>query len=118
MSRLRHLIAEAHRRSLWQVLGIYLVGAWVAYQIVLALVDGIGLPDWVPGFAIVIFVVGLPVVLATAFVNEGPPGRDTLRERPAASDVDPTLFPGPFAERRTDSVPAVAARPAHWLTWR
>ena len=32
MSRLKRLIQEIHRRSLWQVLGIYLVGAWVAFQ--------------------------------------------------------------------------------------
>lgn len=32
MSRLKRLIHEIHRRSLWQVLGIYLVGAWVAFQ--------------------------------------------------------------------------------------
>ena len=31
MSRLKRLIHEIHRRSLWQVLGIYLVGAWVAF---------------------------------------------------------------------------------------
>ena len=32
MSRLKRLIQEIHQRSLWQVLGIYLVGAWVALQ--------------------------------------------------------------------------------------
>jgi hypothetical protein len=32
VSRLKRLIQEIHRRSLWQVLGIYLVGAWVAFQ--------------------------------------------------------------------------------------
>ena len=44
MSRLRGLIQEIHRRSLWQVLGIYLVGAWVALQGIEALVSGLGLP--------------------------------------------------------------------------
>ena len=32
VSRLKRLIQEIHWRSLWQVLGIYLVGAWVAFQ--------------------------------------------------------------------------------------
>jgi hypothetical protein len=32
VSRLKRLIQEIHRRLLWQVLGIYLVGAWVALQ--------------------------------------------------------------------------------------
>ncbi len=71
MSRLTELIHEIHRRSLWQVLGIYLVGAWVAFQGIESLVSGLGLPDWVPGFALVLLIIGLPVVLATASVQEG-----------------------------------------------
>jgi TolB-like protein len=53
------------------VLGIYLVGAWVAFQGIEALVSGLGLPEWVPGLAVVLLIVGLPIVLATAFVREG-----------------------------------------------
>ena len=34
MSGLRRLIQEIHRRSLWQILGIYVVGSWVALQVV------------------------------------------------------------------------------------
>jgi hypothetical protein len=29
---LKRLIHEIHRRSLWQVLGIYFVGAWLTFQ--------------------------------------------------------------------------------------
>ena len=32
MTRLRQLIHEIHRRSLWQVLGIYVVGSWFVLQ--------------------------------------------------------------------------------------
>jgi len=71
VSRPRQLIQEIHRRSLWQVLGIYLVGAWVAFQGIEALTDGLAMPEWVPGFAVVLMIVGLPIVLATAFVQEG-----------------------------------------------
>ena len=42
MSRLKRLIQEIHRRSLWQVLGIYLVGARVAFQGIEALASGLG----------------------------------------------------------------------------
>ena len=52
MSRLKRLIQEIHRRSLWQVLGIYLGGAWVALQGIEALVSVLGLPEWVPGVAL------------------------------------------------------------------
>ncbi len=33
MTRLRQLIHEIHRRSLWQVLGIYLVGSWLVLRL-------------------------------------------------------------------------------------
>ena len=32
MSRLKRVIQEIHRRSLWQALGIYLAGPWAAFQ--------------------------------------------------------------------------------------
>jgi eukaryotic-like serine/threonine-protein kinase len=88
VKRLRAIIIEVHRRSIWQVLGVYLVGSWLGYQVILALTDGLGLPQWVPPFAVVLFIIGLPIVLATAFVQEGPPAA-----RPAAPR-DPTLLPG------------------------
>ena len=71
---INRLIVEVHRRSLWQVLTIYAVGSWVALQVVEALTNSAGLPDWVPGFALVLLILGLPIVLATAFVQEGLPG--------------------------------------------
>ena len=86
MTRLKQLIHEVHRRSLWQVVGLYAAGAWLCYQVVLGIVDGVGLPDWVPPLAIVLFLIGLPIVVATAFVQEGGPSReDFRREEPAAS---------------------------------
>jgi eukaryotic-like serine/threonine-protein kinase len=122
MDSLRRIIAEVHRRSLWQVLTIYLVGAWMAYQVVLGVTDGIGLPDWVPAFAFVLFVIGLPIVIATAFVNEGPPTRDALRGTGSIELRDATLFPGGAGDEwGAGDGETPAARPAptsHWLTWR
>lgn len=118
MPRLRRIVAEVHRRSLWQVLSIYLIGAWVAYQVILGLTDGIGLPAWVPGFAFVLFLVGLPIVIATAFVNEGPPGRDLLR-RPPDLLTDLTLAPELAGRDASAARPtAVPERAPQWLTWR
>ncbi|MEE8192074.1 MAG: tetratricopeptide repeat protein, partial [Gemmatimonadales bacterium] len=85
MSSIKQLVLEIHRRSLWQVLGIYAVASWVIYQIVQSLTEGLGLPDWFPALAIVLLLVGLPIVLATAFVQEG---------APLVSRRDPTLLPG------------------------
>ncbi len=73
---LKRLIHEIHRRSLWQVLGIFLLGGWLAFEVVQTLTEGLGLPEWFPALAVVLLIIGLPVVLATAFVQEGGPGRD------------------------------------------
>ncbi len=77
MDHLRRLVREAHRRSLWQVLGVYLVTAWIVVQVVNELTRAAGLPDWVPPFALVLLLIGFPVVVATAVVQEGGPGQDT-----------------------------------------
>jgi len=75
MDRLRQLILEMHRRSIWQVLSVYLLGAWIAYEVILNLTEGMGLPAWVPPLALALFIIGLPMVLATAMVQEGGPGQ-------------------------------------------
>jgi len=71
MSRLKQLIHEVHRRSLWQVLGIYVVGGWIALQVVDTMAGALKLPDWSSPVALLLLIIGLPIVLATAFVQEG-----------------------------------------------
>jgi len=46
------LIHEIHRRSIWQVLGIYLPSCWVIFQGIQTIVEGLPLPEWMPGFAV------------------------------------------------------------------
>jgi eukaryotic-like serine/threonine-protein kinase len=114
MNRLRALIREIHRRSLWQVVGIYAAGSWLGYQVILALTHGLGLPDWVPPLAVVLFVIGLPVVVATAFVNEGAPALRRRRVNVALSDL--ALAP----EFRAPDDNAAGRAPGgsrHPLTW-
>ena len=88
MSRLKDLIREIHQRSLWQVLLIYCGAALVAYQAVQAVTEGLGLPQWFPAFAIVLFIVGLPIVLATAFVHEVAPPTVTPEEPTALTEAE------------------------------
>jgi tetratricopeptide (TPR) repeat protein len=88
MSRLKRLIHEIHRRSLWQVLGIYVVGAWIALQVADTVTAALGLPDWVPQVALVLLIVLLPVVLATAFVQEGVGGGAARPEGAAAPEAE------------------------------
>jgi len=69
ISGLKRLVHEIHGGSLWQVL-LYCGAALVAYQAVQALTEGLGLPQWFPAFALGLLIVLLPVVLATAFLQE------------------------------------------------
>lgn len=86
MSRFKRLIVEVHRRSIWQSLAVYVLGAAAAYQVIQSLTEGLSLPEWLPGVAVALFVVLLPVVLATAVVREEAGPRDL--ERSASDAVD------------------------------
>jgi TatD DNase family protein len=107
MNRLKQLITEIHRRSLWQVLLIYIGAALVAYQAVQALTEGLGLPQWFPAFAIILFIVGLPIVLATAFV------REVEVASPAPAEAEPRIV-----EAEADAARDEASRHRRLLTWR
>ncbi|MEX2526258.1 MAG: tetratricopeptide repeat protein [Gemmatimonadota bacterium] len=74
MNWLLGLIHEMHRRSLWQVLGVFLAASWGVVEFVEFLTERAGLPDWTPSMALALLLIGLPIVLATAFVQEGLPG--------------------------------------------
>ena len=104
---MKKLIHEIHRRSLWQVLGIYVVGAWIGYEVIQSLTEGMGLPAWFPAFAVVLFIIGLPIVLATAFVQEGVGRRDPLGEVETTSGGTP--IPSTVADEGT---------PHRLFTWR
>ncbi len=122
MPRLKQLIHEVHRRSLWQVLGIYLAASWIALQVVETMVDSIGLPDWFPPVAFGLLLVGLPIVLATAFVQEGI--GSARGDDPVAGERQAPVVEGPAAGPVTDDASAIPApqgstgRPGRILTWR
>jgi TolB-like protein/Flp pilus assembly protein TadD len=107
MDGLKRLIGEVHRRSLWQVLGIYIAGSWAALQAVDMLAESAGLPEWFPSLALGLLIIGLPVVLATAFVQEGL-GREA---HPPAAGEAATRASG----RAAPVAPASARR---LFTWR
>lgn len=105
MIEIRRLVAELHRRSVWSVLVVYTGAAWLAYEVILSLVEGLALPPSLPALTIVLFLIGLPVVLATAIVQQRGPrlGRDPV---PAEAEADPGPGPGNLAPH------------ARILTWR
>ncbi len=107
MAGLKQLIQEVHRRSLWQVLLIYIAAGWVVFEIVQTVTEGLGLPQWFPAFAALLLLIGLPIVLATAFVQEG---------GPPLGRTDPTLLPG--AELESEARPREVAGARRLFTWR
>ncbi len=94
MLRPKNLIHEIHRRSLWQVLGIYVVGSWFVLQVVDTLAGALNLPDWAPAFALFLLIVGLPIVLATAFLQEGPRGSKALHAKALDAEAVGPKEPG------------------------
>jgi TolB-like protein/Flp pilus assembly protein TadD len=62
---------HAKRGFFWRALGVYVLGSWIALQVVDVLVSSFGLPEWFPGFALALLVIGLPIILATAIVQQG-----------------------------------------------
>lgn len=103
-----NLFREIHRRSIWQVLGIYLGASWVVLQIVDTMAGALSLPEWAPSLALFLLVIGLPMVLATAFVQGGlRDGKPASQSSPADAQADVALEPS-----------AAPAGMAHLLTWR
>lgn len=100
---MKNLIREVHRRSLWQVLGIYLAVSWVVLQVVDVVGNNFGLPEWVAPAALVLLLLGLPVVIATAFVQEGMTVKDPEpgpQSSADAGEVRPPSAPRPARHRR------------------
>jgi eukaryotic-like serine/threonine-protein kinase len=111
MTGLKQLIREIHRRSLWQVLAVYLVGSWVSLQVVDTLTQTAGLPDWVPPFALVLLIIGFPVVLATAIVQEGLGGPEDAAVDVAVAGAGPDPDPTPASPSGHSSGPRPAGPP-------
>jgi adenylate cyclase len=79
---------STHGNSLWKVLGLYAAGSWVVLQVVDLLVQNSGLPSWVFNLALVLLIIGLPVVGATAYLH-GLGGKTDAEVQPGA-EASPT----------------------------
>ena len=91
MSGLRNLIREIHRRSMWQVTGIYIAGSWLAFELVERIAESADQP-WLPNVALVLLIIGFVVVLAAAYVQERP-SQDASQETAEASSAHTTAEP-------------------------
>jgi len=70
---MKPFLHEVHRRWLWQALLIYVAFSAFAFVVSLQIAERHDLPDGFTTFAVVLLVVGLPIVLITATVQEGIP---------------------------------------------
>ena len=95
---------DGRLRSSWQVLAVYIGASWVVLQVVDVVKDNMGLPDWVFPFAVVLLLIGLPVVLVTAMIQG----------RPAAPGFEPTGSTPSQTATQTDS----ELSPRRLFTWR
>ena len=68
------------KSTTWKVLGLYAAGSWVVLQAIDVLADNIGLPSWVFTSALVLLIIGLPIVGATAYLH----GHSTVRKNKGA----------------------------------
>jgi membrane protein required for beta-lactamase induction len=59
MSRLKRLLAEAHQRSLWQALVIYLGASFALVEVVDVFIERFGLPSWLFPVAVTLLLIGL-----------------------------------------------------------
>jgi eukaryotic-like serine/threonine-protein kinase len=113
---LNRFIDVLRRSAFFHALVIFLASGWVVLQILDTFIDNGLLPDWTFKSAVVLLLLGLPIVLTTAFMQgRAAPGEDggaVPRGDDAARD-DGTVMPaaGSLAPGR----PAAAHR---FFTWR
>lgn len=63
------MAAQARKSTPWKVLGIYVGASWIVLQVVDVLTQNMGLPPWVFSFAVILLVIGLPIVGTTAYLQ-------------------------------------------------
>ncbi len=73
MSDIRQILREIHRRSLWQTFAFYIVISVVVYEVSSSIAVRRGLPDWFMLLSLILLIVGLPIVMITAVLQEGIP---------------------------------------------
>ena len=69
LERLKRLLGESHRPTLWQALAVYLGASFAALEAVDLLIERVGLPAALFPLAFALLAIGLPIVLLTAFVQ-------------------------------------------------
>ena len=109
MNRLMHVLSEIHRRFLWQAFAIYVVVASIAFNVSRHIAATRELPGWFTDLSLILLIIGLPIVLTTAAVQEGIPS-------PGRSD--PAIKTGSASGRQTQTPTPPRTGIARIFTWR
>jgi len=96
MSGLRDLIREVQRRSIWTALGAYIAVGWLVFELIQQIAESADQP-WLPNVALVLLLIGLPIVVGTALVKERPV-EDASETQGQALSVPTTVDSAPARE--------------------
>jgi TolB-like protein/Tfp pilus assembly protein PilF len=88
-------LAELKRRHVIRVAGVYTVAAWGVFQVVKTILETLDLPKWTSTLALVLLVLGLPVVLVVSWIFE----RNTKGELVVTPDAPEGKAPQPRLSR-------------------
>ncbi len=92
MPGLRDLIREVHRRSIWWALGAYIAVGWLVFELIQQIAESADQP-WLPNVALVLLLIGLPIVVGTALVQDRPV--EDASETPGQASSAPTTSAEP-----------------------
>jgi tetratricopeptide (TPR) repeat protein len=101
---MKKLLRETHRRSVWQVLAVYVGVSWAVLQVVDVLTQNMGLPTWVFPFALVLLLIGLPMMLATAIIQGRASAVESVATSGTAADQTPVEAAPKAEDRDADSL--------------
>ena len=64
---------ELKRRNVFRVAAAYAVVGWLAIEVIDTLAPRMGMPEWVPGFVILLVLIGFPIALLISWAFEMTP---------------------------------------------
>lgn len=110
-------IDRLKRARIVRVLAFYLGASWVILQVVDVLQEALSLPDWVAPVAVILLLIGLVIIAATAMLqaelaaarSSAPPAGDETRLSDSGH---------PAADAGLEVLPPAAATAARLFTWK
>ena len=96
------------RARIVQVLAVYLGASWMVIQVTATLTESLHLPDWVVPVELILLLIGMVVILATAWVQSHPMTDE--RQRSGALPTEWQIAPG-------DAIASLRSGRIPHLTW-